>query len=284
MKRSGLIQLAVVCLSLGLCPVTSAQDEGRSPEDRFEVEGHFGFYTNLAFPNARDRKPRTIFTCPYAWCTPLHPEIRSRDVGWQGGFRASYDLTPRWAVEYGLNVTQTDNFRYDDRTRFADRPGPAPWLGLDVTVLELQPEGGRLWVHSFNGVYHLRERGRWVPYLTGGANVVSFGRGPGVVLPVEASNPFTFFFASARLSDEPFTRWGGNVGGGVKFYLRRHFGLRGDARFLFVDSKFTQLGALRGVGGGPGPPVILRFGPGVAYQQSGLYSNLHVTFGVFGRF
>src|SRR3989338_6575309 len=79
------------------------QEEGRDPDDRFEVEGHFGLYTNLAFANTRDEKPRTLFTCPDWFCSPFQPEIRSRDVGWQGGFRASYDLTPRWAVGYCLD-------------------------------------------------------------------------------------------------------------------------------------------------------------------------------------
>src|SRR3989338_11212408 len=125
MKRSGLIQLAVVCLSLGLCPVTSAQDEGRSPEDRFEVEGHFGFYTNLAFPTTRHENPAyTPFAsiCPDPVVCALRPAIRSRDVRWQGGFRASYDVTPRWAVEYGFTFTQSNNFRFTDV--FVEQPHP----------------------------------------------------------------------------------------------------------------------------------------------------------------
>jgi len=282
MKRSGLIQLAVVCLSLGLCPVTSAQDEGRSPEDRFEVEGHFGFYTNLAFPNARDRKPRTIFTCPYAWCTPLHPEIRSRDVGWQGGFRASYDVTPRWAVEYGFSFTEGNNFRFTNV--FIERP---PTFAFPDVIIIPQQEAtaGRLWIHSLNGVFHLRERGRWVPYVTGGVNAVSFGRGPNVSL-VRGQAVFIFEILDRGEFNynERFTRFGGNVGGGVKYYWRRHFGFRADARFLFTGSEFTQRGELVRQQRFPFVGPIVRFGPEITSQQRGLYSNLHVTFGVFGRF
>jgi len=251
-----------------------------------EIEGHFGFYTNLAFPTTRHENPAyTPFAsiCPDPVVCALRPDIRSRDVRWQGGFRASYDVTPRWAVEYGFTFTQSNNFRFTDV--FVEQPPPGTLVG--VTVLQEQPAAGRLWIHSLNGVFHLRERGRWVPYLTGGVNAVSFGRGPNIRLERGQLGPSLTvdILDEAEFSyNERFTRVGGNVGGGVKYYWRRHVGVRADARFLFTGSEFTQRGGVARRGFFPFPGPVVRFGSDVTSQQRGLYSNLHVTFGVFGRF
>jgi len=287
MKRSHLIHLVgVFLLGLGLCPAAAAQEEGRDPEDRVEIEGHFGFYTNLAFPTTRRENPAyTPFAsiCPDPVVCALRPDIRSRDVRWQGGLRASYDITPRWAVEYSFTFTQSDNFRFTDV--FVEQPPPGTFV--DVTILEQTPTAGRLWIHSLNGVFHLRERGRWVPYLTGGVNAVSFGRGPNVRLERDQFGPslLTDISDNAEFSyNERFTRLGGNVGGGVKYYWRRRFGFRADARFLFSGSEFTQRGEVARRSFFPFPGPVVRFGPDITSQQRGLYSNLHVTFGVFARF
>jgi len=288
MKRSDGIRLAVAfLLSFWLCPATAAaqEEKGRDPEDQVEIEGHFGFYTNLAFPTTRRENPAyTPFAsiCPDPVVCALRPDIRSRDVGWQGGFRASYDVTPRWAVEYGFSFTEGNNFRFTNV--FIERP---PTFAFPDVIIIPQQEAtaGRLWIHSLNGVFHLRERGRWVPYVTGGVNAVSFGRGPNVSL-VRGQAVFIFEILDRGEFNynERFTRFGGNVGGGVKYYWRRHFGFRADARFLFTGSEFTQRGELVRQQRFPFVGPIVRFGPEITSQQRGLYSNLHVTFGVFGRF
>lgn len=279
----------LLCLVLGaLCFVltvpVAAQEPGRDPDDRVEIEGHFGLYTNLAFPDGRRENPAyTAFAsiCPNPVVCALRPNIRSRDLRWQGGVRASYDLTSRWAVEYSFAYTQSDSFRFTDV--FVEQPSPGVLVG--VSILQQDPAAGRVWIHSLNGVFHLRERGRWVPYLTGGLNAVRFGRGPNVSLLRGQFNLLTDILDQAAFSyNEPFTRLGGNVGGGVKYYWKRHFGLRADARFLFTGSEFTQRGTLARRSFFPAPGPIVRFGPEITSQQSGLYSNLHVTFGVFGRF
>ncbi len=287
MKPNFLLLLACALVLAFCVPAISAQEEqGRNPEDRVEIEGHFGFYTNLAFPTTRRENPAyTPFAsiCPDPVVCALRPDIRSRDIRWQGGLRASYDLTPRWAVEYGFTFTQSDNFRFTDV--FVEQPPPGVDAG--ATILEQEPAAGRLWVHSLNGVFHLRERGRWVPYLTGGVNAISFGRGPNVGLERAQLGPSLIvdILDEAEFSyNERFTRVGGNVGGGVKFYWKRHLGVRADARLLLTGSEFTQRGEVARRSFFPIPGPVSRFGPDITSQQRGLYSNLHVTFGVFGRF
>jgi len=283
----------LLCLVLGaLCfvvaaPSVAAQEEqGRDPQDRVEIEGHFGLFTNLAFPTTRRENPAYspfASICPDPVVCALRPDIRSRDLRWQGGFRASYDVTPRWAVEYGFTFTQSNNFRFTDV--FVEQPPPGTLVG--VTILQEEPAAGRLWIHSLNGIFHLRERGRWVPYVTGGVNAVSFGRGPNIRLERGQLGPsltVDILDETEFNYNERFTRVGGNVGGGVKYYWRRHFGFRADGRFLFTGSEFTQRGEVVRRSFFPIPGPVSRFGPDVTSQQRGLYSNLHVTFGVFGRF
>jgi hypothetical protein len=286
MKRDLIPYLVCVTIFLFWVPSAWAQ-EGRDPEDRIEIEGHFGFYGNLAFPATRRENPAyTAFLetrIPPEDHALFRPNLRSRKLRWELGARVSYDLTPRWALEYGFAYTQGGAFKLSDD--YLNNVLPAALAANpNISVIELQRSDGRVWIHSLNAVYHLRERGRWVPYLTGGVNAVRFGHGPRVEAVRDEPGILFDVFERGRFSyDNRFTRWGGNAGGGLKLYLRRHFGLRADARFLFTDSEFTQRAAVT-------REVFFiglfrsRFGPDITSQQRGLYSNLHVTFGVFGRF
>lgn len=271
------VVLGLVGLSLG-APAVQAQNE-RDPEDRIEIEGHFGFYGNLAFPDSRQESAAyttflTTTTNP-AFFPLFRPSVDSKNFRWQGGWRVSYDFRPRWSVEYGWDITQGDNFQLPSNyvsTVIPERLAAVPTLRVD----RLLAPRGRLMVHSFNLLYHTREHGRLVPYLTGGLNVVTYGFGPFVQYRfVDPSGEVDVFGYEHR-----HTRLGGNVGGGVKAYATRHVGFRADVRFLFAASEFTQRGAIFRPTGGP----TGQFGPDVTSQQTGLYSNLHVTFGIFGRF
>ena len=278
MKRILLaVVLGLVGLSLG-APAVLAQNE-RDPEDRVEIEGHFGFYGNLAFPDSRQENPAyttflTTTTNP-AFFPLFRPNIDSKNFRWQGGWRLSYDFRPRWSVEYGWDITQGDNFKFNDAyvsTVIPERLAAVPTL----RVGRLRARNGRLMIHSFNLLYHTRERGRLVPYVTGGLNVVTYDRGP--------LAEFRFADPSSEVDvfgyEHRHTKIGGNVGAGLKAYATRHFGFRADVRFLFAASRFTQRGVIIRPFAGPAG----NFGPDVTSNQRGLYSNLHVTFGVFGRF
>jgi len=267
-------------LALSLCalvavvavPAVSAHD-GRDPEDNFEIEGHFGFYWNLAFPTNVDENPAfTSFlnnSISAAAVPAFRPEIRSKNFRWHAGLRVSGDVSPRFSLEYTFDASQSDNFRFN--RQFTDTDLPAVATAFDLTVRRLE-DRGRILLHHGNLVFHTRETGKLVPYATGGFTVIQYGEGPVVDWIQQASQQA--FVASY---ERRHTKFGGNVGGGLKYYATRHVGVRGDARFVLTPSRFTQRGAFINSGGD-------EFGPDVTQTQRGLYSNIHFSFGVFGRF
>ncbi len=278
MKRIWLVLALCALVGLVAVPPASAHD-GRDPEDNFEVEGHFGFYWNVHFPTDVSEKPAyTTFlndTTNPAFFPLFRPEIRSKDFHWAGGMRISFDATPRWSLEYSFDVSQGDNFRFNSAyldTVLPERLAAVPTL----RVRRLRDDAGRILVHHANLVFHTRESGRLVPYITGGLSVITYGEGPLIDLHFDdASNESDVFGYEHR-----HTKVGGNIGGGIKYYAGRHVGLRGDVRLLMAPSRFTQLGAIIRPTGGASDT----FGPNVTQTQRGLYSNVHFSFGIFGRF
>lgn len=248
--------------------------EGRDPDDHWEIEGHLGFYWNVKFPeNRAETAAYTTYlnaNVAPAFQPLFRPDLRSRNSGWHGGVRMSYDFQPRWGIEYSLDVSQSGNFRFNDA--YLGTVVPAAQVAIPtLTVRRLRTRGGRVWIHHINLVFNARDRGRVVPYITGGFNAATFGRGPLIDFIDTAVSDVGVFGYEHR-----HTRIGGNIGGGVKIYASRHFGVRGDIRFLFLAPEFSQ-GGFAIVAGNT-------FGPSVVSQQRGLYSNLQFSFGVFGRF
>ncbi|MGH9777299.1 MAG: hypothetical protein ACRD5I_02705 [Candidatus Acidiferrales bacterium] len=268
-------------LALSLCalvavvsvPAVSAHD-GRDPEDNFEIEGHAGFYWNLAFPTGVEENPAytTFITTNIApqFHDLFRPQIRSKDWRWHAGLRVSADVSPRFSLEYTFDASQGDNFRFDKT--FTDTTLPAAQAAMPTLVIRrFRSDSGRILLHHGNLVFHTRETGKLVPYLTGGFTVIQYGEGPFIDVLDTATGDFAVFDYPQR-----HTKFGGNVGGGLKYYATRHVGVRGDARFVLTPSRFTQRGAVS-IAGVP-------FGPDVTQIQSSLYSNIHFSFGVFGRF
>jgi len=271
-------------LALGLCalvaflatPLASAHD-GRDPEDNFEVEGHFGFYWNLRFPtDVNENPPYTTFlndTTDPAFFALFRPEIRSKDFRWDVGLRISGDVSPRFSLEYTFEMSQGDNFRFNSdylNTVLPERLAAVPAL----RVRRLREDSGRILLHHANLVFHTRETGKLIPYVTGGLTVIQYGEGPLIDLHFDDASDETDVFGY----EHRHTKVGGNVGGGIKYYATRHIGVRGDARFVLTPSRFTQRGAILR------PVFPPSFGPDVTQTQRGLYSNLHLSFGIFGRF
>jgi len=273
MKRTLLALSLCALIALLAAPVASAHD-GRDPEDNFEIEGHIGFYWNLAFPtNVRENSAYTTYL--NANIAPadqvfFRPEIRSKDFRWHAGLRISGDVSPRFSLEYTFEASQDDNFRFDKT--FTDTTLPAAQAAIPTLVIRrFRGDSGRILLHHGNVVFHTRESGKLIPYVTGGLTVIQYGEGPLIDAIDTATGDFAVFEYPQR-----HTKFGGNVGGGLKYYATRHVGVRGDARFVLTPSRFTQRGAVS-VGGVP-------FGPDVTQTQRGLYSNLHLSFGIFGRF
>ena len=273
-------------LALGLCafvavlavPAVSAHD-GRDPEDNFEIEGHLGFYWNLRFPtNVNENPAYTTFlndTTNPDFFPLFRPQIRSKDFRWHWGLRVSGDVSPRFSLEYTFEMSQGDNFRFNRdyiNTVLPERLAAVPAL----TVRRLRDDSGHILVHHGNLVFHTRESGKLIPYVTGGLTVIQYGEGPLIDLFfTDGSNESDVFGYENR-----HTKVGGNIGGGLKYYATRHIGVRGDARFVLTPSRFTQRGAIIRPTGAPTDT----FGPDVTQTQRGLYSNIHFSFGVFGRF
>jgi len=268
-------------LALGLCvlvavvavPAVSAHD-GRDPEDNFEIEGHVGFYWNLAFPTDVNENSAytTYLTTNVApqFQDLFRPQIRSRDFRWHAGLRAGADVSPRFSLEYTFEMSQDDNFRFN--SAYTDTVIPAAQVALPtLTVRRFRRDDGHILLHHGNLVFHTRESGKLIPYVTGGLTVIQYGEGPLIDFLDTGAGDF-----GVASYEHRHTKVGGNIGGGIKYYATRHVGMRGDARFVLTPSRFTQRGAAD-VGGAV-------FGPDVTQTQRGLYSNLHISFGVFGRF
>lgn len=93
--------------------------------------------------------------------------------------------------------------------------------------------------------YALKSDGRMIPYVSGGAGLVSFlGDEPGLML--EAHYQFDVVGSSFDETDTVVVRsvapgFVGVVGGGVRYYLSSRWGLRGDLRVYFGGSPETQV-------------------------------------------
>jgi hypothetical protein len=275
MKRTLLALAWCALVAVVAAPIASAHD-GRDPEDNFEVEGHFGFYWNLAFPTDVDENPAyTAFVnanVAPAFQPLFRPEIRSKNFRWHAGLRISGDFSPRWSLEYTFEMSQGDNFRAN--REYTDTVVPAALAAIPtLSIRRVREDSGRILLHHANVVFHTRESGKLVPYLTGGLTVIQYGEGPMIDLFESVGDTSIVFDYPNR-----HTKVGGNLGGGIKYYATRHVGVRADARFVLAPSRFTQRGFVNSTVG------MVTFGPDVTQIQSGLYSNVHISFGVFGRF
>ncbi len=273
MKKTWLVLSLCALVGLVAAPPASAHD-GRNPEDNFEVEGHFGIYWKLAFPTGVHENPAyTTFlndNVAPAFQPLFRPEVRSRNYAFHAGTRVSFDATPRWSLEYTFDVTQSGNFEFN--SNYTQVVVPAAQAALPAGVIRrYRTHDGRLLQHDGNLVFHFYETGRWIPYVTGGLSVITYGRGPLIDFIDTATGDFGVFGYENR-----HTKFGGNIGAGIKYYPHHHFGLRGDVRIRMVPTRFTQGGAAD-VGGNS-------FGPDVAQTQRGMYSNVDFSFGIFGRF
>lgn len=273
MKKTLLALSLCALVAIVAAPAVSAHD-GRDPEDNFEIEGHIGFYWNLAFPTHVDENPAyTAYLNANVLPAdqPLfRPEIRSKDFRWHLGLRISGDVSPRFSLEYTFEMTQGDNFRFDQT--FTDTTLPAAQAAIPtLSIRRFRRDSGRILLHHGNLVFHTRDSGKLIPYLTGGLTVIQYGEGPLIDAVDTATGDFAVFDYPRR-----HTKVGGNIGAGLKYYATRHVGVRADARFVLTPSRFTQRGVVS-VGGAV-------FGPEVPQIQSDLYSNLHFSFGLFGRF
>lgn len=89
--------------------------------------------------------------------------------------------------------------------------------------------------YQFGVLFHLMNADRKLrPYIAGGLGF-SHTSNSSTPLPSAFENPF--FIPSNNTSDTAFSF---NIGGGAKYYLAKHFGLRGDLRFIPSYASSTE--------------------------------------------
>ncbi len=276
MKKTWLVLALCGLVGLVATPAVSAHD-GRDPDDNFEVEGHMGFYWKLAFPTGvHENSSYTTFlndNINPAFHPLFRPEVRSRDFALHAGTRISYDATPRWSLEYSFDLKQSGNFEFN--SNYTNVVVPAAQATLPtIRIRRYRTHDGALLQHDGNIVFHFTETGRWIPYVTGGFTVITYGEGPLVDFHNDQPSDDTFVFGY----EHRHTKFGGNVGAGLKWYPHRHFGLRGDVRIRMVPIRMTQRGFVSSA------LLATPFGPDVTQVQRGMYSNVNFSFGIFARF
>jgi hypothetical protein len=144
-----------------------------------------------------------------------------RDGGTAGG-RVTFNMTTRFGLELGYNFS-VNNVTL--RTPIA----PGLWsytFGDQIHEIALNP------------VFNLKPRGsRLVPYLTAGVGAFQFT--PTSKAEQLARTTFNPTYFSGNLNDNLQVGW--NYGGGVKWHISPHFGLRVDARGIWVRNPTFDL-------------------------------------------
>jgi outer membrane protein W/outer membrane protein OmpA-like peptidoglycan-associated protein len=171
------------------------------------------------------------------------------DDGGLGGIRLAYNPTPHvglelWGDYAGANI------------RF---------LGTTATETYPYSFGAHNWVFGMNPVYNVTPRGSKVqPYITAGVFGSRFTPSQDAVFNANAIGQGGYFASSLRANLQA----GFNVGGGVKFHLTDHFGLRFDIRDLMSRNPTYGL---------PNSNVVT---PGVYIPAKQFYNGLQITMGL----
>jgi hypothetical protein len=268
--------------------------------------------------------------------TPLNPVLDGplvrRDNGFAVGFRLSRTISSRFTAELTVDyspselrmTTETesgiDATRRSFESAFNELLRTAPVSDLAVTSRSNldSGNGGQLFTTGTVNVA-LKTTGRLIPYVTGGAGVLSrLGDRPAASLEGNYRFRLVGFFpmnetdAVALRVSAPDNDFVGVVGGGVRYLVSSRWGIRGDARwYLGKHTIDTILDATPAVAtDAPTSPLALSsattpaiqfnntlsgpagqsnlIGPAVsgfkAFEGSGAQSHFAMTGGVFWRF
>jgi hypothetical protein len=119
---------------------------------------------------------------------------------------------------------------------------------------------------TFGALFHLVDSTHKLrPFVAGG---LGFTRTSNSSTPLPSAFSDPFFIPSSSTSDTAFIF---NIGGGAKYYASKHFGFRGDLRFVPTYASSTQGVVCNGFGCGQG-------------TQRNFYKRVNATAGVFFRF
>ena len=173
-----------------------------------------------------DEYPDLIEIDPFGGITTSGQVMRGLTTklvnGWVGGLRLTYNPSAYVGIELWADMTQGNvEFRQSD-SFYPAAPGVA------ATPAPPYAFSGNNYYFGLNPILNLRPRGSKVqPYLTVGVNGIQFT--PTKHAKNLARNAATnAIYQSAGLNDN--LQVGLNYGGGVKFHMTDHWGLRFDAR------------------------------------------------------
>ncbi len=287
---------AVVVLGLAVTAAPVAA-QGRDPDDRFEFGIQFlgGLFSErLDFRSQCNPIPLANLDVEDA-CGPdngaFDGETTDRFFAGAGGgvtansgynftLWAGVDLTPHWQLEFSWDHS-TANLAFEDESNRLASIFDSIDDG-DLIANDGAPTG-HLNIYQFNLNYHTVTSGRVVPYVGGGVGWVQFKNPPQFLIIGDCGFGSCDDSGQLRLDEDTAPAF--NLGGGVKFYPHKNFGIRLDVRQLF--SFYDASHSVRTFEGGPLPGdfgVLDDRDNNADIHQESVFSHLKITLGVFLRF
>ncbi len=296
--------VVVLALALSASPA-AAQNEGRDPDDRFEIGIQIlGGLFSKRLDSRTQCNPISLtgLTADEA-CGPdngaFDGETTDRFfVGAGGGVTANsgydftlwagVDLNPHWQLEFSWDHSTANLAFEDESNRLASL---FDVIDDDDVISNDGAPTGHLNIYQFNLNYHTVTSGKIIPYLGGGLGWVQFKNPPKFLVIGECESGFGgggFCDNSGRVTLDEDTAFAFNLGGGVKFYPHKNFGIRLDVRqlFSFYDATHTvrtfEEDCIAGV-----CPNLTDLDPNdnnADIDQESVFTHLKITLGVFLRF
>ncbi len=212
-RKMRAVSSGILCAALCVCTAAYAQDTNTNANKT---------NNNKSSNSSADQYPDLIEIDPFGGVSVFQQVARGLNEklidGGAFGARVTWNFNTRIGLELSYNYL-VNNVRLVNSIGLASPPSP---------VFPSYDFGNRVHYPALNLVFNLKPRGsRIQPYVTVGAGGAQFT--PTKAAEDYARNPTTdAIYHSANLNDN--LQVAVNYGGGVKFHLSDHFGLRLDAR------------------------------------------------------
>ncbi len=218
------ISSAILCAGLCVATAAFAQDTNTTTTNPANGPGH------SKVGSTEDQYPDLVEIDPFAGISTYGQVQRGLDPkmldGWVGGLRIAVNPTKYFGLELWGDLARANvHFRTASNLGVYPATAPAGLVGAPIPTYSFK---NRNWYLGLNPVFNLKPRGsKFQPYVTAGIDVVQFT--PTTGAENRARDPIVNSeFYSANLNDN--LQVGFNYGGGIKWHLTDHFGLRLDAR------------------------------------------------------
>ncbi|MBV9760100.1 MAG: PKD domain-containing protein [Acidobacteriaceae bacterium] len=178
--------------------------------------------------DTQDQYPDLVELDPFAGISTYGQIQRGLDMklkdGWLAGGRIAVNPNRWFGLELWMDYDRANvNFRLPSNGGVY--PATSPYAGAPIPNYSFHAVN---WMWGLNPVFNLRPRGsKFQPYVTGGVGGVQFTpTGDAERTARDATINSSFY--SGNLNDNLQVQF--NYGGGIKWHLSDHFGLRVDAR------------------------------------------------------